>query len=160
MQCIVVQRTERIKVMRTRGLVVGLFVVVGCGRPPALTLLDAYGAHTAQLDTVLAAQPLAEGQNIAVQVLGRTEAFSSHLVQIRDRERPHIHTSHDLAVTLLRGRGRLFIAGEAHEMRSGDVAVVPHGTPHYFVNLDSHPAAAFVTFAPPYDGKDQVPVGE
>jgi quercetin dioxygenase-like cupin family protein len=144
--------------MRTFGLAVGMYVLAGCAGTPSLTVVDAYGARTAKLDALLAAQPLADGQNIAVQVLGRTEALSSHLVQIRDRERPHVHAAHDLAVTVLRGHGRLFIGGVAHEMRRGDVAVVPRGTPHYFVNLDAHPAAAFVTFAPPYDGKDQVPV--
>ena len=69
-----------------------------------------------------------------------------------------MHATHDLAVTVLQGRGRLYIRGEPHDMGAGDVAVVPHGTPHFFVNVKRTPAAAFVTFAPPYDGKDQVPV--
>jgi quercetin dioxygenase-like cupin family protein len=131
-----------------------------CAGTPSLTVIDTNGVRTAKLDALLAAQPLADGENITVQALGRAEALSSHLVQIRDRERPHVHAAHDLAVTLLRGHGRLFVAGAVHEMRCGDVAVVPRGTAHYFVNLDAHPAVAFVTFAPPYDGKDQVPVGQ
>ena len=43
-------------------------------------------------------------------------------------------------------------------MRVGDTAVVPKGVPHYFVNNGDQPAAAFVTFTPPYDGTDNVPV--
>ena len=42
-------------------------------------------------------------------------------------------------------------------MRPGDVAVMPHATPHYFINTGAEPAAAFVVFAPPYDANDQVP---
>lgn len=111
-----------------------------------------------RLTAFLAAHPLPATQNISALPLGHTDALSYHLVQIRDREQPHIHAAHDLAVTLLRGRGQLYVHGEPQEMRPGDVAVVPRGTPHYFVNSDGAPAAAFVTFAPPYDGADQVPV--
>ena len=107
---------------------------------------------------LLAASPLPDGQNIRAVALGHTEAMSYHLVQIRDREQPHVHATHDFTVTLLRGSGHLVVNGEAHPMRPGDVAVVPHGTPHYFVNDGSAPAVACISFAPPYDGTDQVPL--
>jgi quercetin dioxygenase-like cupin family protein len=128
-----------------------------CATTPSLTLSDPHGARQSTLEAVLQQNPLAEGQNIRAVALGQTEALSYHLVQIHDREPPHIHATHDLAVTLLRGAGTLYIRGIPHDMRTGDVAAVPRGTPHYFVNTQSTPAAAFVTFAPPYDGKDQVP---
>ena len=118
---------------------------------------DQYAAGGTGLEAILAAHPLPPGQNISALALGRTESCSYHLVQIRDREQPHVHAVHDLAVTVLRGTGRLYIRGEPRVMRPGDVAVVPHATPHYFVNTGADPAAAFVVFAPPYDGKDQVP---
>jgi len=129
-----------------------------CATAPSLTLSDLYGTRRSTLEAALQQYPLAEGQNIRAGALGQTDALSYHLVQIRDREQPHIHATHDLAVTLLRGAGTLYIRGIPHDMRAGDVAVVPRGTPHYFVNTQSTPAAAFVTFAPPYDGKDQVPM--
>ena len=109
------------------------------------------------LTALLQQNPLRAGENIRAVALGQTDALSYHMVQIRDREQPHVHATHDLAVTLLRGAGRLYIRGTPHDMRPGDVALVPHGTPHQFVNTKSTPAVAFVTFAPPYDGKDQVP---
>lgn len=102
--------------------------------------------------------PVPNGQNILSLLLGQTESLSYHLVQIRDRESPHIHAAHDLVVTLLRGEGELHQGGGVLSMHSGDVAVVPKGVPHYFVNTGDRPAAAFVTFAPPYDGNDNVPV--
>jgi quercetin dioxygenase-like cupin family protein len=40
-------------------------------------------------------------------------------------------------------------------MRAGDVAFVPRGTPHHFVNQGRKPAAALVSFSPPFDGPDQ-----
>ena len=129
-----------------------------CTRSPRILLPEAHGVDDASLTALLAAHPLAATQNIGALLLGRTDALSYHLVQIRDREQPHIHATHDLVVTLLRGKGLIFVRGEPREMRPGNVAVVPHGTPHYFVNTDSAPAASFVTFAPPYDGTDQVPI--
>jgi len=89
-------------------------------------------------------------------LLGRTESASYHLVQIRDREQPHKHATHDLTVTLVHGTGQFHIRDAVFVRRCGDGAVVPRGTPHYFVNTGSGPAAAFATFAPPYDGQDQV----
>ena len=79
-------------------------------------------------------------------------------MRVRTGEQPHLHAAHDLSVTLLDGCGVLHVAGLPTAMKRGDVAFIPRGTPHYFVNSGSAPAAALVTFAPPYDGTDQVPV--
>lgn len=135
-----------------------VLTVAGCATVPRLVLPDTNGASQKDLDALLAAAPLAAGENIRAVALGHTETSSYHLVQVRDRERPHVHAVHDFSVTLLRGSGTLFVAGAAHELHPGDVAVVPRGTAHYFVNAAATPSVAFVTFSPAYDGKDQVPV--
>jgi len=101
--------------------------------------------------------PLPTGENIRAVILGQTDALSYHFVQVRDRERPHVHAAHDLVVTLLRGRGTVHSGGGIFPMEVGDVVVIPRGTVHYFVNDGFDPTAALVTFAPPFDGKDQVP---
>ena len=130
--------------------------LAGCAAaPPPHLFVPAVG--DSGLTAILAAHPLPAGGNISALPLQSTEAASYHLIQVRDHELPHVHATHDLAVTVLRGTGRLFIRGEPHDMRPGDVAVVPRATPHYFVNSGAEPAVAFVTFAPPYDGTDQVP---
>jgi mannose-6-phosphate isomerase-like protein (cupin superfamily) len=132
---------------------------LGCtGTTPHVFIPDQNATGGTGLEAILAAHPLPPGQNIGVLALGHTESCSYHLVQVRDREQPHLHATHDLAVTVLQGTGRLYIRGELRLMEAGDVAVVPRATPHYFVNTGAGPAAAFVVFAPPYDGKDQVPV--
>ena len=132
--------------------------ITACGSTPHLVVPTSTGAQRAALPTLLAAHPLPAGQNISATPLGRTDAVSYHLVQIRDREQPHVHATHDLVVTMLQGSGTLYLRGAPSTMRAGDVAVVARGTPHYFVNTGAAPAAAFVTFAPPYDGTDQVPM--
>jgi quercetin dioxygenase-like cupin family protein len=148
--------TKRIR----RLIVICSLGLLGCTTraTPHVFVPNPYVAGGTGLEAILAAHPLPPGQNISAVALGRTESCSYHLVQIRDREQPHAHAAHDLAVTVLRGTGRLYIRGEPHLMQAGDVAVVPRETPHYFVNTDAEPAVAFVVFTPPYDGKDQVPV--
>ncbi len=135
-----------------------MWSAAACTHVPHIITPETRGVDDIRLTALLAAHVLPAGQNISALLIGRSDALSYHLVQIRDRERPHIHATHDLAVTLLRGRGQLYVDGVPQEMQSGDVAVVQRGTPHYFVNANSVPAAAFVTFAPPYDGTDQIPI--
>jgi len=146
------------RVPRRSILVMGCLILQGCAAQPHLLIPDGPAMSAASLDAILAAHPLPDGQNIRAVVLGRTEALSYHLVQIRDREQPHVHATHDLVVMLLRGTGTFYIRGTPYEMHAGNVAIVPHGTAHFFVNTESAPAVSFVTFAPPYDGTDQVPV--
>jgi quercetin dioxygenase-like cupin family protein len=135
-----------------------LLGTTGCAAAPYVTLSDARGAQRTSVARLLATHPLPAEQNISVLALGHTESMSYHLVQVRDRERPHKHAVHDVAVTLLRGQGQLHVGGVAYDMHAGDVAAITRGMPHYFVNGGSAPAAAFAIFTPPYDGQDQVPV--
>jgi mannose-6-phosphate isomerase-like protein (cupin superfamily) len=110
------------------------------------------------LDRVLAENPMAPGENIKITHLGADPAASHHIVQVRDREAPHIHREHDGTVVLLRGQGFLMMGQSRLDLTSGDVVFIPRNTPHYFVNTSPEPAAAFVVFSPPFDGKDIVPV--
>jgi mannose-6-phosphate isomerase-like protein (cupin superfamily) len=145
-------------VLESVGLAVCVCGLAACARAPQRLSTEGRTVNETTVTALLAAHPLGDGENISAVGLGHTDVSSWHLVQIRDRERPHIHATHDLTVMLVRGHGQLHMAGTAYDLRAGDIAVVPHGTPHYFVNSAAAPAAAFVTFAPPYDGKDQVPV--
>jgi mannose-6-phosphate isomerase-like protein (cupin superfamily) len=120
---------HELRVVRVTILASCLLSIAACVRSPHVITPQARGIDDVQLTALLAAHPLPATQNISALPLGHTDAFSYHLVQIRDREQPHIHATHDLTVTLLRGNGQLYIRGEPQEMRAGDVAVVPHGTP-------------------------------
>ena len=98
---------------------------------------------------------LAASETVRPTELGRGESSSVSLVQIRDREVPHVHTRYDLTVTIVRGSGTLWVDDSPLPMQQGDIAFIPKGTPHYFVNGGSEPAAALVVFAPPFSGLDQ-----
>jgi quercetin dioxygenase-like cupin family protein len=142
--------------MNLRTMVIVVVVALpGCAHQPRVLLPVA--PRSAEVAARLAESPLAAGENIRATPLLRGEQASVTLVQIRDREAPHVHTRYDITVTLMRGAGTLHLAGEALPMRAGDAAFVPRGTPHFFVNDGREPAAALVSFAPPFDGPDQEP---
>jgi mannose-6-phosphate isomerase-like protein (cupin superfamily) len=138
-------------------------VCTGCAGPPHNPRISLHYAGTPadfHLDTFVARNPIPSGQNILAVELGRTQSVSHHIVQIRDRERPHAHERHDLTVVILRGGGELMVGRVPFEMQIGDAAFVPRGRPHFFRNGGTDPAVALVTFSPPFDGTDHVAVEE
>lgn len=114
----------------------------------------------ATYDTMIAQLPIEGSQNIRQLLLQQNENMSVHLVRIKDREEPHLHTRYDLSVVLVAGEGTLWLQGEPLKMNVGDVAVVSRGTRHYFVNEGSDPASFVVVFAPAYEESDREAVDE
>ncbi|HJQ83565.1 MAG TPA: cupin domain-containing protein [Candidatus Binatia bacterium] len=112
----------------------------------------------ADLDRFLAEHPIPPDRELSAEEIGRTASASYHIVQVRGRETPHRHATHDLSVVLLRGRGVLTRGDERIALAAGDAAVVPRGEPHWFANGGRGAAVALVAFAPPLDAPDSVPV--
>ena len=129
-----------------------------CATTPYLFLQ--YGSELKPIDLAkaLAENPLGPNENIKMMTLGQAQSVSHHVVQIRDREAPHMHKTHDGTVVMIRGSGYLMMGNRRIELSAGDIAHIPRGAAHYFVNTGGEPAVAFVAFSPPFDGKDVVPV--
>ena len=136
-----------------------LGMLFGCtpSQIPYVFLQYAKELRQANLAKVLADNPLGPGENIKITTLGQGQGASHHVVQIRDRESPHLHNAHDGTVMLVRGRGYLVMDKLRITLTAGDIAHIPRGVPHYYVNTDLEPTVVFVIFAPPFDGKDNVP---
>src|SRR5205814_5559824 len=103
----------------------------------------------AGLDEFLAAHPLADGQTIRADEVGRTASASYHLVQVRGSESPHRHAAHDLTVFVLRGRGTLTLGEGRRALAAGDAAAIPRGAVHWFANGGPPAALALAVFTPP-----------
>lgn len=112
----------------------------------------------ATVDELVAARPLEPSANVRADEIMRSQGGSVHLVQVRGGETPHRHDRHDLFVTMVRGTGVLNVGGERRRMATGDVAMVPRGIAHWFVNAGASPAVTIVTFVPPLDAPDSVSV--
>lgn len=147
--------------IRINGPLCFLFLIIlGCAPSPHFYLR--YGDQLTQsdLDRILAENPLPAPQNIKVVTLGKGKEVSHHVVQIRDREAPHIHGEHDLTVIVLRGGGYLLLGKKRITLGKGDVLFIPRGVVHYFVNTSPQPSVALAIFSPSFDGKDTIPVKE
>lgn len=129
-----------------------------CVSGPHLYLQYGNEYQEINLDKILADNPLPAGENIKVVNLGRSQSASQHVVQIRDREVPHLHKLHDATVTMLRGQGYLILAKNRINLKAGDVVHFPRGVPHHYVNTARDPTVALAVYAPPFDGKDTNPV--
>jgi len=141
---------------RTPGLF-ALSVFFAC--VPASRVSLQYGSEFKQveIEKVLAENPLGAGENIKITTLGQGQGVSHHVVQIRDRENPHLHKLHDGTVVMVKGHGYLMMENRRIDLSVGDIVYIPRGAVHYFVNTASEPTVAFVVFSPPFDGKDTVP---
>lgn len=135
-------------------LVLAAALAPGCAAVPPVQAPTAVGG----IDRILAANPMPEEVNIHPVLVSRSTAMSRHLIQIRDREQPHVHAKHDLVVFIVRGDGILHVDGASQRVSAGSIAVIDRGIAHWFENTGPEPAAAFVVFSPPYDGSDNVPV--
>ena len=139
-----------------------VIAVIGCAgtrrKAPHAFLDYALAPVGADLDTLLAAYPLAPGANVLAVELGRSETVSHHLVQVREGEAPHIHERHDLTVVMLRGTATLTVDAEQRAIDAGDVMFIPRGRAHFVRNTGRAPAVAFVVFSPPFQGPDAVPI--
>lgn len=145
-----------------KSVLAGLFVLclsLACATTTSNMTLQLEGRQV-NLRRFLKEQPLAKDHDVRVDLIASGPTASIHVVQLRHAEKPHIHAKHDLRVVLLRGHGTMVIDQKRISVGAGAVFEIRRGTRHYFVNESRMPSAALVTFSPPYDGQDMIPVPE
>lgn len=152
--------------LRRRALTLApCLALAACGPAPQTApapVLDlALAARVEEPFATLAARvPLEPDQDFRVEELGRSEQTSHHVGAIRTGEALHRHDRHDQLVVLVRGRGTMRVGEEVRPVEQGSILFLPRGVPHAFTNGGVEPAIAYLMYAPPYDGKDRVLVGE
>lgn len=134
------------------------FLFPACAPLPYLFLQ--YGTELRQINPakVAADNPLGPNESIKMTTVGQGQGVSHHIVQIRDRESPHLHKAHDGTVVMISGRGYLMMSDKRIDLSAGDIVYIPRGAAHFYVNTGIEPTIAFVVFSPPFDGKDNIPV--
>lgn len=114
----------------------------------------------ATVEALLAAHPLAAGDNIKVAPLARSGHSAQFLVQVRNREPLHYHADSDITVFLLRGRGVLRIARRELPVAAGDTLHIPRGVIHAYINKGPEVAVAIVSYGPAPGAEDRVLIKE
>ena len=142
---------------RLKFVVAFFFLLTACTPVPRFYFQYGNDFKQGDLEKMLVENPLPPGENIKVINLGQGPAVSHHVVQIRDRETPHLHKDHDATVLMLKGQGFLMLERRRIDLTVGDVVYIPRGAAHYFTNTAREPTVAFATYSPPFDGKDNVP---
>jgi mannose-6-phosphate isomerase-like protein (cupin superfamily) len=141
---------------RSAGIGAALVLLAGCSsRPPSSKILLRYD-KPAEPEDLQSLVSRAGSEPVSVANLGRTAWVSHHLAVVREGEVPHYHRFHDLTVVVLRGEGVIDIEGRKYELKAGDVVHVNRGVRHFFRNTGKDVAVSFVTFSPPFDGRDTI----
>lgn len=105
------------------------------------------------LAAVIGEMPM-QGEDIVRRHLASGPESSVFLIRIGGGEEPHRHARYDLTVVVVEGEGTLWLDGEPLAMRPGDIAHIPRGVPHHFVNSGTVPASAIGVFSPRFTGPD------
>lgn len=136
-----------------------IFPLLGCAcQKGNIYSYNEAGLYSKDWQEVIKENPIGKDENTKVTPLFKSNDSSHFIIQIRDREKPHIHETHDLTVIVKKGKGTLHFGKDELIMMQGDIAFIPKGILHYFVNTDGEPSIAYVIFNPFYDGKDMKPV--
>lgn len=95
-----------------------------------------------------------------IKDLGGNDHVSAHIVWVKTAEKLHTHAKHDATVMVLKGRGTFWFGGQEIRLKEGDVFSITRGVVHSFRNESKKPAAVYVVFHPPFDGKDIIEAGD
>ena len=60
-----------------------------------------------------------------------------------------VHDDVDQVLVFVKGAGRAVVAGKTHDIRAGDMFVVPAGKEHDFINTGAEALKLFTVYSPP-----------
>ena len=107
------------------------------------------------IDSLLEVFPLGD-RDVRFEEIAWDSVSSMHLAQISGSVPLHIHESHSENVMVVRGAGRLMLAGRKYRVKAGDIFHIPKGTKHSFHSLGAVPTVLISVFSPGFDGKDRI----
>jgi quercetin dioxygenase-like cupin family protein len=79
-----------------------------------------------------------------------------NLIQTRGAVPAHHHVEHDEMVMILEGKGTFTIEGQNHEVKAGDILLIPRGAVHSYVHQGDGITAVVSVFSPKFDPKDRI----
>ncbi len=134
-------------------------LAAGCQAPSMRIYTLAEGElYAREWIDIVRENPIAKGENVKLSPLFKDKNSSHHIMQINDSEEPHIHANHDLTMIVKQREGTLNLRDKVLPMSAGDVAFIPRGTLHWFLNdKKGRPAVAYMVFSPAFDGKGTRP---
>ena len=132
-----------------------VFVLSGCQMTKPSTLSSTKIVLPDQSLSTISWSDEEKAKDFAIRPLFRDEYMSAVLMRMTANEPPHYHDRHDLAVTVIDGPVAINFEDRREVFQNGDVALIPKGTFHWAETVNGKAGVVFVTFTPPFDGKDR-----
>lgn len=93
-----------------------------------------------------------------VHALHHDSLSSSFVICIPREVAPHYHRAHTEHVAVIDGAGEMMLGDSTFTIATGDVIVIPMGTPHGVRTTSSVPLRVLSVQSPRFDGSDRVPL--
>ena len=99
----------------------------------------------------VAATPIDPAVGIAIAEGVAEPGVSVSLAVVVDRIRPHYQKISDEVYYIVDGEGTLTVGNAIRQLKQGDVAAIPKGQVHGFVNTGSRPCLVLFASGPKFD---------
>lgn len=96
--------------------------------------------------------------NVPQTVRLKNVDFAFATVNVGKRSPDHYHAVTEEVYYILEGQGRIYIGGEAADVRPGETIFIPSNTIHAIENTGITPLRFIVVSSPPYDRDDDFEV--
>lgn len=97
-----------------------------------------------------------EYENIKVMPIHTDRNTSVFVIFIKKQVRKHFHQYHTEVITVLEGKGEMFMSGEIFNVKPGDCIVIPQGTEHAIITRSKKPLKVLSVQAPEFEGEDRI----
>lgn len=117
---------------------------------------------TAQILTQNASElaPTEEYTNVKTVTLHDDENTTVYMIFVKQAVRKHLHQYHTEVITVIAGRGRMFLGGEYFNIKKGDHIIVPPNTPHAVITTSGRPLQVLSIQTPQFMGQDRTILAE
>ncbi|HAE12984.1 MAG: cupin domain-containing protein [Chitinophagales bacterium] len=100
----------------------------------------------------------ADLETIKVQKLYEDSLNTTYVIWVRTEVPKHYHAEHTETIYVLEGIGLMTLGDQVFNIVSGDLLVVPFGTPHSVKTMSKDPLKVISVQSPFFDGSDRIPV--
>lgn len=95
-------------------------------------------------------------ENVKVMPIHSDRNTSVFVIFIKKEVKKHFHQYHTEVVTILEGRGEMFMSGKIFKVKAGDCIIIPSGTEHAVITRSSKPLKVLSVQSPEFEGDDRI----
>ncbi|MCP4440269.1 MAG: cupin domain-containing protein [Aureispira sp.] len=97
-----------------------------------------------------------EYENVKVMPIHSDRNTSVFVIFVKKEVKKHFHQYHTEVVTVLEGKGEMFMNGKVFDVKVGDCIVIPPGTEHAVITRSGKPLKVLSVQSPEFEGEDRI----